>query len=1318
MGKTKGATYGLLSKDSRVASTLASRSTRLPYLVPSSWMSPSRRCQKSLMWLGVLVALNCAGEQKSTDDGMELSSNTVENGANSDANIQDSSQGESSANKNENNKNSSDPYDNDWNNLNSKKNASNAKSKNESNQQKKSDLTQNTNSNTLEIEDDNSVPSNQIATNQGTVNVGAANQTAAPTNNVLPVNNLPPPEEPPLDQEPAPQVFEASVDVPPESSPIAAAPSATETSVAPMPSPISGEGRIIRSVNRPDLEPKTANLHWVGFDYSEREGVVRVQMVTRGVPKYNIFQERNGANQPELVVRFFNTSLRKKLRRDINCSEFRSPVAYVRMRPNSAESYVDVIMTMRDPVQPRLFNKYGNVMLTFAIPDHYFGTSTVGDSAVARAETFPNSHILPEIDQGSVEPESIKVAKAYTNNPGKDVFQSAPANGGEAVAPAPAPEPTPDLVPVGEDPLISEPATIDQTMINAALPPESNNPVASGNTGNLSGNLPPVGNENLSEASQGGNVNFSQQGNAQTGTQGINSANGTNGNDQASDDQGEGQEESQNQENPDDTLDSNSIENLDNGNGESADQSNKFEVRNTPQSRPMMNEQNTDIIVESFSLFGVAQDNFGPINQQNAQSNTPPKKKAKKGDENTQNQENSGSNPNNANLGLNNGNNGGANANSSNANPQSAGNPGSQLAGNNATLNNAGGSQLNGGQFPQANNTASPNLGTNSTGNSGGNFGLTNGATNTGNQLANVPANAPANVPANAPANPSLGATNAVGANAFATEQGVPTNATTPVLAPVTETVPAGEPPVQGQPDLTGAEQVGQETEEPAQAPGVGRPIKLDFRGAPLSEVVRVLSDESGINFVLTPEVGAIQVFINLAGVPFQDALKAVLEANSLGMVQVSPNIVRIDTLEKIAKDKEEVEKKRKAELRMRPEKILVYRLNYASAEKVAPLLSQMIKKQGDENQNEISVSTESRTNSVVVKAPASELATIKVLLERLDLETPQVKIASRIVEVLKSSANNLGISWGGPFNFDQGRGLGFGNLVFPNYGLARYSVDAGGTENSRVGNFQGRIGSLNNSMAFDLALALEETRGTSEILQSSNLIVQDNEKAKILDGKTDFFPPPPGSIASAAGEAIRYQLTMEVQPHITADGAVQMNVNIQSDSPTTSVGAGARTASLNRSIETKLLRRSGETAVIGGVYTMSKLGKKAGIPYLQSIPIIGALFRSNETSESKKELLVLVTPTIISGVRGGDGGSSGGEAPPASGNFGGNGNSQAVSDDGDLTGGGNVGTNSIGSLQSQQGTQASNGSNGQGNNGSQNAQEEQESQQQGNQDN
>ena len=165
------------------------------------------------------------------------------------------------------------------------------------------------------------------------------------------------------------------------------------------------------------------------------------------------------------------------------------------------------------------------------------------------------------------------------------------------------------------------------------------------------------------------------------------------------------------------------------------------------------------------------------------------------------------------------------------------------------------------------------------------------------------------------------------------------------------------------------------------------------------------------------------------------------------------------------------------------------------------------------------------------------------------------------------------------------------------------------------------------------------------------------------------------------------------------------MDIDIQSDSPTASTAPSARAASINRSIKTKLLRRSGETAVIGGVYSSSKTGKKSGIPFLQSIPIIGALFRTSETSESKKELLVLVTPTIISGVRGNEGGDadsgSGGVGSSAGFSAGGG---ETGSFGGESTSQNNIGSNAQGSLQagSSNGeptaqTRANGGSNAQG---------------------
>ena len=445
------------------------------------------------------------------------------------------------------------------------------------------------------------------------------------------------------------------------------------------------------------------------------------------------------------------------------------------------------------------------------------------------------------------------------------------------------------------------------------------------------------------------------------------------------------------------------------------------------------------------------------------------------------------------------------------------------------------------------------------------------------------------------------------------------------------------EPDFQG-PDQQGADQQGQElqgqeTATYATPSAGGRPVELDFRGAPLTEVIRALGEESGVNFVLAPALEGQQVHINLNGVPFNDALQAVLEAHALGMVPLGPNVVRIDTAEKLRKQKEDEEARKKAEARLQPTKWLVHRLSYAKAEEAVEMLQGLLESAKKEDER-VQVQIDKRTNAIIVNANENVIATVKALMDRLDLQTPQVKIASRIIEVKKNFADSFGISWGGPVNFDPGRGLGFGNLVFPNYMISRYSIDAGGKQPAST-NMNFKFGSLNKAFEIDLALSMEETRGTTEILQSNDLVVEDNTEAQIVDGTTDFFRPPPRVAgAEAADEPIEvnYNLSMIVKPHVTADGAVQLNLDIENAKPVSAVSNTADTASSHQQIKTSLLLKSGETAVIGGVYQSDQSTSVRGVPILSAIPIIGALFRSNVRKDSKKELLVMVTPTILGG--------------------------------------------------------------------------------------
>lgn len=1107
---------------------------------------------------------------------------------------------------------SDDGYDDDWNNMGSQQ---------QKQQQQKAEAT-----NTQQQQQEQDEPP--------LVNA-SQNQPPEPEPAPEPVANTA--VEPPLDPEPAPVVQEAAPPAPEQP--------AVPTEVAPpspppeLPNVVSGPPLV-----KQDIKPVFASLIWVGYDHVERDGVARVEIVTRGSPRFNVFQERNQRDQPELVIRFFQTTLRPKLKRDIDASEFRSPVAFIRMRPDEEENHVDVIITLRDAVQPRMYSKHGDVMLTFALPDHYFGNNTIGDAPVAKAEVLPNTNVMPDVDGGSDVSEGVKVARAFITNPGADAFKNAPADGGQPVQPepelpTPAPESTPDGLP--ED--FQTPPSEEELAPPANIPMVNNVPVQQGNN---STNVFPAtqatmegqglnaqaNSQNLDFDDNTGEPEFDGEPTAGNDNFGAEPETGVNGAQQAIpanelDGEMEGEES--------ETLDEDTLDDFDNGEGESSSEIDKFDVRLrsflpqfaalliTPLSPLIIRPWSYEVAIaqlvvaeddwQAFGIAGVAQDNFG------GDANEPAD--AGGGDDDFLGGDSDTG-----------GNNFGTGQNAATGNNFGGGN--NPAAG----ANNFGGGN-------QTNNT-------NPAGGGANNFGNTN-APVAGNQATSANGNAgnlaaPAGIGDNqVPANAAFGNQAPVngGGNVAPINNGgatnvVPVNNTganaSNVAAPDGGAAP-GEPPVAGEPDLAGEEQTGADSEAAPQPSSGGRPVKLDFRGAPLTEVIRMLGDESGVNFVFPPEIGAKQIYVNLTGVPFNDALKALLEANALGMVQIGPNVVRIDTLARLAADKEAEEKRKRAEVKLRPTKVLVYRLSYAKVENAQKMLADMLGAAAKED-NRISVQLDARTNSIIVNAPANDLAMVKALLERIDLETPQVKIASRIVEVQKKLQQLFGISWAPTFNFDQGRGLGFGNLAFPNSLNSRFAVDAGGTGQS-TGSFGLRVGSINNATTLDLALSMEESRSTVEILQSSNLIVEDNAEAEIVAGSSDFFRGAPRALGQGGEEVIEvtYNLNMKVKPHITADGSVQMRVTLESDSPAQpqTQGGQAIAAKNNRSVTTSLLRKSGETAVIGGIYNTQKQKGIAGVPFLMNLPIIGALFRKSNDNEEKRELLVMVTPTILNPAKG-----------------------------------------------------------------------------------
>ena len=359
-------------------------------------------------------------------------------------------------------------------------------------------------------------------------------------------------------------------------------------------------------------------------------------------------------------------------------------------------------------------------------------------------------------------------------------------------------------------------------------------------------------------------------------------------------------------------------------------------------------------------------------------------------------------------------------------------------------------------------------------------------------------------------------------------------------------------------------------------------------------------------------------------------------------MVRVGESIVRVDAVEKLTLYLQALEQAQQFETRRTPTKILVFRLNNAQAETIVERLNLLLARDKTIDPR-IQISADQRTNSIVMEAPDFILAKSKNVIERLDLKTPQVEIASRIVEVQKTNSDLFGVSWlnDSLLNFDPGRGLGFGSLNFPNSLVSNFSVDPGLRGQPSVGNAQFKFGSINKFIDLDLLLRMEERRGTTNVLQSNRVLVLDGQEALVLAGNSKFFRPAAGAVvgpgadpAAGGGDVaglseVKFNLSLEVKPQVTADGAVIMDLSIKSDTP--GAPTGEVLADKNtRELTTQMVRDSGDTGVIGGIYDNSRTETVIGIPYLSKLPIIGALFRSTQIEESQTELLIMVTPTIV----------------------------------------------------------------------------------------
>jgi type IV pilus assembly protein PilQ len=412
--------------------------------------------------------------------------------------------------------------------------------------------------------------------------------------------------------------------------------------------------------------------------------------------------------------------------------------------------------------------------------------------------------------------------------------------------------------------------------------------------------------------------------------------------------------------------------------------------------------------------------------------------------------------------------------------------------------------------------------------------------------------------------------------------------------------------------------------------------VSLDFQDADIRNVLKVLAFKSGVNIVAAPDVTGV-VNIELKDVPWQKALDVILSTYGYGFDRKG-NIITVMTVENLKKYREDT-------MALESQEPLVsktFPLSFAKAEDALKIINKLISKRGFINSDE-------RTNAIIIRDLESNLELISGVIKSLDTVTPEVMIETKVIETDLNNNDTLGIDWvlqasmsGSsrpttfPFTGTKNGLLGVGengSYVPPVTSLLA-AVPATTTFS---------YGTINAS-ALSATLQALSTHQNTRTLSNPRVVTMDNEKVSFNVGLQ--YPMPQYSFNASTGQQqiSGYTFTpiginFEVTPHVNNAGLITLDLHpdISAIDQLVTLQQGTSTSApvqipelSDRTIQTKVMVENGKTLVIAGLISDTKNVSKNKVPFLGDIPWLGKLFSSTNTTVTKTELLIFLTPHII----------------------------------------------------------------------------------------
>jgi type IV pilus secretin PilQ/predicted competence protein len=427
--------------------------------------------------------------------------------------------------------------------------------------------------------------------------------------------------------------------------------------------------------------------------------------------------------------------------------------------------------------------------------------------------------------------------------------------------------------------------------------------------------------------------------------------------------------------------------------------------------------------------------------------------------------------------------------------------------------------------------------------------------------------------------------------------------------------------PAPGVPRLTPAVVAGQ-TVVAGRKEYTGEPISMSLKDADVREVLRTFARLSGLNIVIQPGVRGT-VTVELERVPWDQALDQILKINGLGY-ELEGNIMRIAPLNVLEQEARRAQAVQQAQALSLPLRTVVKRLSYSRAREVSSLLQRggggIMSQRG-------SVIVDNRTNTIILKELPTYIDTVLAIIDTLDVPEPQVMIEARIIETTKQFSRSLGISWGFDAEASQAKGNTTG-LQFP------YSGSTDGGVNLLTGGANGFInltlGNVLDTFTLDARLQAAEGEGLINILSAPKVATLNNSAASIQSGVQ--LPIQTVSNNTTSVQFVNATLKLDVTPHVTAEGTVMLDINVQKREPLFAFQvAGAPSAPIStKDARTRVIVRDGGTTVIGGIYKVSTDQGQDRVPGLANVPILGNLFKNRRARNDNDELLIFITPRVI----------------------------------------------------------------------------------------